>query len=61
MDSNQSQNQKPEEINNTSSPEQAEQSELTPQDLNEVQGGKITFNPFSITKKIDVASPKLYE
>jgi type VI protein secretion system component Hcp len=23
--------------------------------------GKVTFNPFSITRKIDVSSPKLYE
>ncbi len=59
MDNNQSQNQKPEEINNTSSPEQADQTELNPQNLDEVQGG-VTFNPFSITRNIDKSSPKLY-
>jgi hypothetical protein len=58
MNSELSQNQNPEEINNTSSPEQADQAELTPEALNEVQGG-VTFNPFSISRKIDKSSPTL--
>jgi type VI protein secretion system component Hcp len=43
--------------------------ELTEFELSEVAGGsqssgagagKVTFNPFSITKKVDVASPVLF-
>jgi type VI protein secretion system component Hcp len=35
---------------------------LTEFELSEVTGGsgKVTFNPFSITKKVDAASPKLF-
>ena len=42
---------------------------LTESELSEVTGGsqssgagagKVTFNPFSITRKVDVASPKLF-
>ena len=37
---------------------------LPESELEKVAGGtagKVTFNPFSITRKVDVSSPKLYE
>jgi hypothetical protein len=52
MDSNQSQNQKPEEITNTSSPEQTDQTELAPQDLNEVQGGATTLTKVALVRQL---------
>jgi hypothetical protein len=56
MNSDPSQNQKPEAIDTTSSPEPTQQPELQPQDLDKVQGG-VTFNPFVITRKVDKSSP----
>jgi type VI protein secretion system component Hcp len=54
-------------IVSTKSCERDRQEELTESELCNVSGGgsktgagKVTFNPFSITKHIDVASPKLF-
>jgi type VI protein secretion system component Hcp len=57
-------------IVSTNSCERDRQEELTESELCNVSGGggskagagagKVTFNPFSITKHIDVASPKLF-
>jgi type VI protein secretion system component Hcp len=51
-------------------PDWPEKDELHEEQLDQVVGGsqstgagagKVTFNPFSITRKIDVSTPKLYE
>jgi type VI protein secretion system component Hcp len=54
-------------IVSTNSCQPHRQEELTESELCNVSGGgsktgagKVTFNPFSITKHIDVASPKLF-
>lgn len=47
------------EIKNTENeePKAEPEAEIPEAELDKVAGGKVTFNPFSITRKIDRSSP----
>jgi hypothetical protein len=43
--------------NTPEAPHKSRDGQLNEKQLDEVTGGKVTFNPFSITRKIDRSSP----